>query len=241
MKNLFALLLCLLFALQSFTQPPTLRARYLVQRTHTLEDDSDPPSITLDYEAVFLKKGNAYLTYYKPLFLKKYPSGLIEYTSATLGKVSWQLAVDSFDRIDYVHLDSMFMRSHSASASQGMSGWNSFFTFEKGCRLWKIQDDEKIIKGLVCKKAVLVSSTSKTEVWFTSDFPVEVGPYGQVDLPGLAVTATISSMNETWTLIEVETGIELDDKLFWPDQFYQTFINRGHLKSKKNPQQLLPD
>lgn len=240
MKNLIVLPLCLLVALQSFSQPPTLRARYKVQQTHIIEDASEPTSVTLDYEAVFLKKGNVYLTYFKPLYLQKYPSGKFEYTSRSLGKVTWTIPIDSFDRINYVNLDSMSSRSHFASTVQGVPGNNFLNTFEKGCRLWKINGEEKNINGLNCRKAILQSTSSKIEVWFTADFPVEVGPVGLVDLPGLAVDATISSMNETWTLIDVETGIELDDKLFWPDRFYQAFANKGHLKSKKSSSEISP-
>lgn len=229
----FVFFLFLTYSFHLSAQTPTLKARYLVKKTYIPQNADKPTSITLDYEGIYLRKGSVYLSYFKPLYLDKYPTGSIEYGNQFNHKKILVVPTDSLNKIYHVNIDSLISRRHFGFPNQPSSGENYVSTFEKGSRDWQITTEKKIINGLECTKAMLNLTSDTIEVWFTPDIPAEVGPYGYVDAPGLPVTVWSPLLNETWTLLDVETGIELNDTDFWPAPFNKPFQKRPHQKSLK--------
>lgn len=67
---------------------------------------------------------------------------------------------------------------------------------------WEITNEEKVISGMKCKKAVSKKKEFYITVWFTEDIPVSSGPANFFGLPGLVVW----SEDFSWTteLVNVE-------------------------------------
>jgi GLPGLI family protein len=72
---------------------------------------------------------------------------------------------------------------------------------------WKLTNEQKVILGYTCMKAVTGPDTLQTIAWFTPQIPVATGPgtYGQ--LPGLILQVSAGEM----TITAKEITMELDD------------------------------
>jgi GLPGLI family protein len=215
-------------------QDTTMKALYHVQSSYNVAiKENVNKSVLLDYEGVFLKKGNTFLTYLKPLYTQKYPEGYVDIDIQDEAPLRVPVPMDSLNRVKYVSMDSFVIRNHHGSTFPNASGSNTVFTFEAGCRSWLFSPEEKWINGFACQKAVMKSSSSPVEVWFTTDIPVACGPFGLLDLPGLAVEVWFPTINEKWTLKEVVSGIEINDEQLWPVVFNAPFRFVNHLKRKQ--------
>lgn len=77
---------------------------------------------------------------------------------------------------------------------------------------WVITDKQKKIKDYLCRKAYLKNNSS-TYAWFTTDVPIQGGPYIFLGLPGLVLEANTSFQNVHAETISYESGQEMKAKL----------------------------
>ena len=212
----------------------TLEARYLVSSDRYIQSANGSKLIaSIQFEGIFKKKGIRHISYSKPLYLDEYPSGQIQYTLDDGTMASYALPTDSFHFVQYTDMDSMLLRYHSGANLPGLAGYNDYYSFENGCRLWTITNETKTINGMLCQKASTPSRTGTNIVWFAPDLPVQVGPCGLLELPGLVVDAYFPDIHEKWTLTGFTTGMPIDDRVFWPAPFNAPFRFVNHIRSKQ--------
>ncbi|MEC5395937.1 GLPGLI family protein [Bergeyella sp. RCAD1439] len=71
---------------------------------------------------------------------------------------------------------------------------------------WEINSETKKILGFNCQNATLSYSNRKWEVWFTTDIPIQSGPYIFSGLPGLIVEMKDTKNNYTFNLLSITRG-----------------------------------
>jgi GLPGLI family protein len=71
---------------------------------------------------------------------------------------------------------------------------------------WKIKDEQKMIKGYPCQKAVLKDSSNTIVAWFTPKIPVATGPRGMGGLPGMILEMDIDDGQATIELASFKPG-----------------------------------
>lgn len=75
---------------------------------------------------------------------------------------------------------------------------------------WKIQTEEKSILGYICQKAILNYKGRDYIAWFSSEIPIQNGPWKFGGLPGLIFEISDTKDDYRFTLI----GIKKDSKPF---------------------------
>lgn len=81
---------------------------------------------------------------------------------------------------------------------------------------WKITPNQKKILGYRCQEAIKQDSTTKTQLWFTSEIPVSTGPGNYANLPGLILMVNVDDGERTITAKSVEFKKLEDDLLARP-------------------------
>ncbi len=81
---------------------------------------------------------------------------------------------------------------------------------------WKITANQKMILGYRCQEAIKQDSTTKTQVWFTSEIPVSTGPGIYANLPGLVLMVNVDDDERTITAKSVELRKLEEDLLAKP-------------------------
>lgn len=74
---------------------------------------------------------------------------------------------------------------------------------------WVLMDEEKRISDLKCKKASVKYGGRNWVAWYTTDIPVNAGPYKFNGLPGLILEITDSESNFSFEVNQIENG-EID-------------------------------
>ena len=117
-----------------------------------------------------------------------------------------------------------------------------YFEEETPQQAWKIQDSTKQILNYTCQLAVTHFRGRVWYAWFTSDIPIDNGPWKLCGLPGLIVEAYDSQNYYHYTLTSIHT------KNLLPITFYnywqwecekttrQNYLKREHKISKRNAQ-----
>jgi len=228
---LISMFCCLV--LFSNAQPFTLRAQYQVQYDpkFTYEKDGKKAPL-LDLLGLYFIKGNRVISYYKPLYVGKYPGNqFIEEVGPNQYRTKG-LNTDSIIAVTYSDGDSLIFRYTNFSSEPNMQRPESFY-YEPGFKKWEILNEFKEINGLQCQRAKQFDSRGglQWDVWFCADIPVPRGFDDSFDIPGLLVEAVFI---DTYfiKLRQYETGIEIDDKEFWPPIFNKSFFHRGTIKNK---------
>jgi GLPGLI family protein len=71
---------------------------------------------------------------------------------------------------------------------------------------WKLFNDNKIINGYNCKKATVSYEGREWTAWYTSEIPLNAGPYKFYDLPGLILDLSDAQSLFHFSVTSVETG-----------------------------------
>lgn len=73
----------------------------------------------------------------------------------------------------------------------------TFLVKEKVILNWVITDEEKYVKGYLCKKANLLNENNgtMTQAWFTLEIPLNIGPSYYFGLPGLVLETKTFNKN----------------------------------------------
>mgnify|MGYP003437352331 FL=1 len=66
---------------------------------------------------------------------------------------------------------------------------------------WKLTKESKVIQNYQCQKATLYYGNRNWEIWFTTEIPIQDGPYIFRNLPGLIVQANDTMKNHSFLLI----------------------------------------
>ncbi|MEP7197935.1 MAG: GLPGLI family protein [Saprospiraceae bacterium] len=77
-------------------------------------------------------------------------------------------------------------------------------TGELNSKKWKLQADQKNILGHACQKAVLMDTSQNLVVWYALDIPVQSGPNGYANLPGLILRAELDQDARTITATKID-------------------------------------
>jgi len=102
---------------------------------------------------------------------------------------------------------------------------------------WKIDNNaKKMILGLNCQKATCHFAGRNYEAWFTTDIPVNDGPYKFSGLPGLIVKVQDSDNEHIFELQEIK---KVNNKpMYFPERAYTSTSARGYtrvLEASKTP------
>lgn len=185
-------------------------------------------STTLNFKGYLYKLGNRYIYFSKPLFLETYPEGKI--TSSDGGQIGYSVfCIDTMQHVIYVDLDSSIKRGRNgfAGLEKKDSGINRLFEIEPGLNEWKILPATKLVNGLTCQKATLAMRGEPTkpymEIWFATDIPMPVGPWGTTDMPGLAVEGKFIGADLSFSLQSFTPNSSFDTAVFWPGYFNEPF------------------
>lgn len=84
---------------------------------------------------------------------------------------------------------------------------------------WKIVDEEKIIHDYICKKATVDFGGRIWEAWFTTQIPINDGPYKFFGLPGLILE--IYDVQNHYHFLPVRIS-KIDEKVILPSSFIKT-------------------
>lgn len=77
-------------------------------------------------------------------------------------------------------------------------------TGELNSKKWKLLADQKNILGHGCQKAILIDTAQDLVVWYALDIPVQAGPNGYGNLPGLILRAEIDQDARTITATKID-------------------------------------
>ena len=100
---------------------------------------------------------------------------------------------------------------------------------------WKILSDKQKVGGFIAQKALCDFAGRKWTAWFTTDLPIQDGPYKFYGLPGLIVEIEDSKKQYTFELVSYKTFSEkpkmwiskkrVKGKTVKKSEFYKAFKN----------------
>jgi GLPGLI family protein len=191
----------------------------------------------LEFTGYYYVYNKRVISYLKPEYLQKYPTGRIEIMKDN-GNNNYQyeikpLCTDSIISVSYSDADSLIWRYTTYIGGSNMQKPRSF-KYEEGFIKWKILDDTKEINGLLCQHAVCYTDDNKInwDVWFFPEIQVPRGVDNTFGIPGLVVEAYCPLILTTWKLMEYKLNAKLQNDDFWPELFNQPFVHRGTIKNK---------
>ncbi len=79
---------------------------------------------------------------------------------------------------------------------------------------WELTGEKKKIADFSCQKATTTWRCSDYEVWFTSDIPVDIGPWKLGGLPGMIVEAHNKTVDHHYKLTWFSTNVAQVDAVF---------------------------
>lgn len=83
------------------------------------------------------------------------------------------------------------------------------YTEQMQCPEWKISSEKKIVAGYTCQKAETTFLGRKWTAWFTSDIPIQDGPWKLCGLPGLILQAEDADTDYSFVCIEIKKTAEI--------------------------------
>lgn len=218
MKTILITVILSAFLFQSNAQK--LQARYSVSREIFMTVNNKATKVAdAESSAFFYRDNNRYIYFEKPDYLQKYPDGLINVNSSD-AVYSYQLPVDTIQKLYFHDLDSLVVISRPLFSAKGKVDFN--IKDKVGRVKFNIEylDENKQINGLYCQKANLkIGNNLQWIVWFAPSIPVDVGIYNIINLPGLVVEAEMIPLKTKYILQKYNTGAEIDEKIFHPQEF----------------------
>lgn len=200
------------------------------------EDGFSPNIAPLEFTCHFYRKGNRYISFNKPDYLKKYPEGRITYSNPNVGANFYgvySLNMDTIININYKALDSSIWRyTNYTNVSNEQKPYS--FNFEPGFQQWEILNETKAIGGLSCQRARLKYPDGQLgwDLWFCPDIQVECGVSNIFGLPGLVVEANDLGASTRYELQYYNVEETFSDEVFWPVLFNKPFVHRGTIKNR---------
>lgn len=116
------------------------------------------------------------------------------------------------------------LATYTASGSQKSGVYSVYYIEEEEDQAWKIKDSTKVILGYPCKLASTEFRGRKYDAWFTSEIPLNNGPWKFSGLPGLILEVYDDQDEFHYTLV----GIRKDNLSpvsfynFWENEFERT-------------------
>jgi len=215
-----SLLVVLLIFTSAVTFGQNLEIRYkVIQSISIALGEKRVKNMNIDYDGYVYQAGKKTISFLKPLFLDKYPTGEILLWEGS-NAYSHSLSVDTQQLIFLYDTDSMNMWKCLNSSDPET---NMFITqkFEKNITRWQILSDTKKLKGLTCKRAKLINAENELicDIWYTTEVPNEYNLAGLTDLPGMIVSANYPMAGLSFELGEFKMGIDVNNDVFWPAEF----------------------
>jgi GLPGLI family protein len=233
MKTTLISLILLISYCNGFTQD--IKATYIVKRDVIIDDAKNGfyKVIPIDYTCFFYKKGNKYISYNKPNYLKKYPNGSIVLNINENHTFNYGLNMDTIQNITYHNIDSLVKRYRNSYGFKEKVTENILLEFDINYFQWEILPETKNISGLNCQRAKLsIRQQPQWDLWFCADIPSDVGISSIVGLPGLIVEADHIPVKTKYILQNYELNANINDNIFWPDEFKDPFVIRPRLVRK---------
>lgn len=229
----------LFFFSSAALQAQNLEATYKVYRDiyYSTENGQKKLLATVDLMGFLYKKGETYISYCKPSYLKKYPLGNIDFQDNTGISNTVMLYKDTLQHLNYANFDSLISRTRTMSTIKKTE--NIFRNFSRGEFKWQILPETKIVNGLSCQKAILIVKRTNSIgylAWFCADVPVQMNPLGIKDIPGLIVELECPTLDSRWVLTSYNTEINIADSIIWPQEFtepFHTTKNSGVIDKKQ--------
>lgn len=208
-------------------------ARYrVIQQIPYTDPTGKQTDLPFEYTGLLYKNGNQYISFKKPLYLHKYPSGRIDFVYSERHTSSVSIMMDTVQSLHYIHFDSLVWRYRNDRSGQNNVNFNYVRKFETDAKQWEILPETKEINGLKCQKAILKTLDGRLvhEVWFCPDIPMLAGPLAIFNLPGLVVDMKSLLSNERWVLENFTADAVIPAGMFWPGEFNQPFRELTTLK-----------
>ncbi len=219
-------ILTLLLAVSS-GKAQTMEAHYKMSKDIFMSEDNGSMRklATVTYDGYLYQSGSKFISFKRPTFLADYPNGFVTYQTGPKSEYSVELSIDTLQGITYRNFDSMCVRYRIDIPGKGGSGINVLRKFNRGNLKWDYMDETKDIGGLKCQKAQFVNGNGKLQwvVWFCPDLPVNGGPDGITDVPGLVVEGSDLITDEKFVLDNYKTNTVIPEHIFWPEVFSQPF------------------
>ncbi len=125
----------------------------------------------------------------------------------SLDSIQKSRALTASDVLLYRPAYFFLIKRNSDSISHYGTIGNDLLKFEESVNLnWKLTNEEKLIRGYTCKKSTLNYAGRDWIAWYTTEIPIDAGPYKFHGLPGLIINIRDTEENFEFTVNEIKTG-----------------------------------
>jgi GLPGLI family protein len=211
---------------------------------YNVEQAKSMPLPILEYIWHLYIKNNKVYSYFEPLYLEKYPDGIVKYKPDENSVIGQQiLSTEKKQVIQTIDFDTLITRTFISAPPgtfngkhQICDGSRSYFNFIRPFQPWLFLNETKTIQGIECQHAKLYNRENELEwdLWFAPGIPIPGATLGLYDLPGLMVEGIGIKSNTSYSLLSYSTEINIPDETFWPECFDGNFTFRGTLKPYKS-------
>ena len=89
-------------------------------------------------------------------------------------------------------------------------------TGDLNTKKWKLTGEQKQILDYPCQKAILMDTSQQVVAWFTSQIPINIGPNGYANLPGLVLRVEVDNSSRTITATNINFREIKEDEIKEP-------------------------
>jgi GLPGLI family protein len=223
MKNILLIISCCFAFSQLKAQ--TIEAHYSVKspRQIPLSDDKTK-EIIIEWEGTIYQSGAKTISYLVPQYLNQYPTGIMNFPTPDGNSIAYSLSTDTMQMPELYNIDSLRLWRCNNMFSTGQRQYSTR-KFGNGEVKWKLLPETKIINGLQCQHAQVMSGSGTTivhDVWYYPQVALQYGFLLLRDAPGLIVECSSPLANISYSLKYFKTAEPIDNAVFWPALFNKT-------------------
>lgn len=116
------------------------------------------------------------------------------------------------------------LTTYTSAGSQKTGSYPVYYTEEEKSQAWEMKDSTKVILGYPCKLASTEFRGRKYDAWFTTEIPLNNGPWKFCGLPGLILEVYDSQNEYHYTIIGIQKNNlrPVSFYNFWENEFEHT-------------------
>ena len=235
MKRILFTLILFFHCIYIYSQPTVLdtalmklRYRYIYTRNSLMKERREALMILLigDKWSLFYNKHN------DDFYYDKNKTDRSKYVSTTIdekGKVTRKRSADSPRLIgptEYIYLCKEYMEE--IFVEKILFSGLYYYTDKYLSPKWEVFKDKKTIMGYMCQRAESSYFGRKWTAWFTTEIPVDSGPWKLTGLPGLILEASDEDGDFGFIAVSIEPPAE-EDVISMKDSLMLTKVTKDAL------------